>query len=116
MPDTQEAGDKTAAGKAFASPSILPTYARLPRAGERDAIFGLSRSALNNLVLPCKANGFRPPIRSISLKQPHTVRGTRLIVVASALEYFRKLEAEQTAPEAAQAASMPEQGHGDHEI
>lgn len=71
----------------------VPEFIRLPQSGTRDPIFGLSRSALNNLILPCAANGFKPPVRSISLKQKYAVRGIRLIYVESLREYLRSLSA-----------------------
>jgi len=88
------------------APDIRPTYLRLPSAGTQDPIFGLSRSTWNNLILQCKANGGNPPIRSISVKQRHALRGVRLVVVESALEYFAKLETEQTHDETDQQESQ----------
>lgn len=76
-------------------------FERLPKSGQRDAIFSLSRSTWNLLILPCKANNFRPPIKSISLRKPGAVRGVRLISVASARAYFQGLVAQ------ADAAEMP---------
>ncbi len=66
-------------------------FERLPKNGQRDGTFSLSRSTWNNLILPCKANNFRPPIKSISLRKPGAVRGCRLIVVSSAKAYFQRL-------------------------
>lgn len=94
MPDNTNHNTATTSGECF--------YLRLPRSGTYDSLFGLSRSTWNNLILPCKANGFKPPIRSISVKQRHAVRGCRLIVVESAMEYFAKLEAEQSQAETTQ--------------
>jgi hypothetical protein len=53
---------------------------------------GLGRSKLNELILPCKANGFKPPVRSISVRNRGQVRGVRLIVVDSLLQYLYSLE------------------------
>ena len=69
-------------------------FLRLPKSGKLDEIFSLSRSTWNTLILPCKANGFKPPIKSVSLRKPGTVRGVRLIVVASARAYFDRLLSE----------------------
>lgn len=69
-------------------------YLRLPKNRQVDAIFSLSRSTWNSLILPCRANNFRPPIKSISLRRPGTIRGCRLIVVASARSYFESLLAQ----------------------
>jgi len=70
-------------------------YLRLPRAGSRDPIFGLSRSTWNNLILQTVANRHQPPIKSFSLKKGGAIRGTRLIVLESCYAFFNKLENEQ---------------------
>jgi hypothetical protein len=75
-------------------------YLRLPKNRQVDPIFSLSRSTWNLFILPCKANNFRPPIKSISLRRPGTIRGVRLISVASAREYFERLAVETEAAEA----------------
>lgn len=80
------------------SGSFFPEFLRLPRAGTRDPFWGLSRSTWNSLILPCEFNSFRAPIKSVSLRRPGTIRGARLIVFQSALDYFRKLEADQNPP------------------
>jgi len=69
-------------------------FYRLPKAGTLDPIYQLSRSKWNQLILPCAANGFRPPIASISLRQRGAVRGVRMIVAESARAYFSNLIAE----------------------
>ncbi|MFZ4778405.1 MAG: hypothetical protein ACOYM3_23800 [Terrimicrobiaceae bacterium] len=73
-------------------------YIRLPRSGSRDPIFGLSRSTWNNLILPTVQNRHQPPIKSVSLRKNGAIRGTRLIVIESALAFFNRLEAEQNLP------------------
>ncbi|MBE7159222.1 MAG: hypothetical protein INR62_12475 [Rhodospirillales bacterium] len=60
---------------------------------------GLRRGALNQLVLPCDKNGHKPPVASISLRKPGRVKGTRLIVLASLLDYLRGLQKTQVATE-----------------
>ena len=69
-----------------------PEFIRLPKPGQRDPYFSLSRSYWNLLLLPCAINGFKPPIKSISLRRPGTKYGVRLVSFASALAYFRNLE------------------------
>jgi hypothetical protein len=68
-------------------------FYRLPKSGTLDPIFQLSRSKWNQLILPCAANGFKPPIKSIPLRQRGAVRGVRLIVASSAHRYFASLVA-----------------------
>ncbi len=67
----------------------LPRYLRLPRSGKRCPHTGLSRSALNSMIL-----GHRPLVKSISLGARHNVRGTRLICGESLAAYLQSLEKE----------------------
>ncbi len=66
----------------------MPAYIRLPRAGTRCPLTGLSRTALNELILPSAANGYRPPVRSYSLKRPGQIRGVRLISLPDLLRHI----------------------------
>jgi hypothetical protein len=61
-----------------------PVWIRLPKPGERCAYTGLSRSALNELILPSR-DVQNPRVASISLRKPHEVRGIRLIKLESLL-------------------------------
>lgn len=63
-------------------------FVRLPKAGERDPLFGLSRSFLNTLVLPCRENRYQPPVRSVVLKRARAKTGVRLIEVVSLRQYL----------------------------
>ena len=65
-------------------------YIRLPKPGERCAITGLGRAKLNELILPNPRNKRRPPVESVSLKQPGQAKGVRLIVRKSLLDYCEK--------------------------
>lgn len=60
-----------------------PEWIRLPRSGTRCVYTGLSRSALNSLIL-----GKNPPVKSRSVKQRHAVRGVRLVHLGSLLAYI----------------------------
>ena len=71
---------------------ITPETIRLPRAGERCPYSGLSRSALNALVLPTAANGYRPPVRSSVLRQRGATTGIRLIFYQSLIDYIHSHE------------------------
>lgn len=68
--------------------SIEPECIRLPAPGERDPYFGLSRSALNLLILPCPANKNKPPVKSFVLRQPGCKTGVRLIHYRSLKDYI----------------------------
>lgn len=72
------------------SVGVEPEYIRLPRAGDRDPIFGLSRAYLNLLVLPCQANDFRPPVKSSVLRKRGAKTGVRLVNVDSLREYIHR--------------------------
>ncbi len=73
---------------AVAAVEVAPEYFRLPRQGQKDPIFGLTRSYLNLLILPSKENGFRPPVRSSALRQGNAKSGVRLVNVASLKAYL----------------------------
>lgn len=64
--------------------SYLPEFIRLPRPGERCPYTGLSRTTLCELI----ANG---SIESRLVRKPGRVRGIRLIVLRSLLDYLNSL-------------------------
>ena len=68
-----------------------PEWIRLPKAGAFCLYSGLSRSGLNELILPCPANNFKPPVQSISLRKRGALRGTRLISYDSLMKYLNSL-------------------------
>ena len=72
--------------------SVKPEFIRLPKSGTRCPYTGLSRSKLNQLVLPCKENDFKPSVESKVLRYRGIVRGTRLIVFDSLMEYLNGLD------------------------
>jgi hypothetical protein len=69
-------------------PLTRPEFIRLPKPGTLCPHTGLSRSKLNELVLPCPANCFKPPVRSISLRNRGQIKAVRLVVYDSLLEYL----------------------------
>lgn len=60
-----------------------PEFLRLPPPGQHCAWTGMSRSALNALILPCPANQNRPPVRSFVLRQRGAKTGIRLVDYSS---------------------------------
>jgi hypothetical protein len=64
----------------------LEEFFRLPAKGQR--IYGLTRSTINELVLPTEANNHRPPVKSLVIKKRHAIRGIRLIHRESFLAYL----------------------------
>ena len=71
---------------------LKPEFLRLPKSGTRCPYTGLSRSKLNQLVLPCKENDYKPPVESKVLRNRGTIRGTRLIVFDSLMNYLKGLD------------------------
>jgi hypothetical protein len=59
--------------------AIFPEWIRLPKAGQLCRWCGLSRGALNALILPQAANGFCPPVKSFCIRQRGAKSGIRLI-------------------------------------
>ena len=64
-----------------------PITIRLPQQGKRCPWTGLTRSALNDLVLPTKGNDFSPPVKSNLLKTKVGSSGIRLIDFQSLKSY-----------------------------
>ena len=68
--------------------TVIPEWIRPPRGGAPCPHTGLSRAKLYQLILPCAQNGFKAPVRSVALRTPGTVKGCRLIHLASLLAYI----------------------------
>jgi len=68
-------------------------FIRLPKPGGRCMLTGLSRSAINELVLPSEKNAFKPPVKSHSLRKPGQLKGVRLVCVESLKNYIKGLPA-----------------------
>lgn len=78
---------------------LIPVTFRLPKPGTSDPYFGASRSFWNERVLPSEANKFKPPVRSVVVRQAGAKRGIRFILFDSARTYFDSLARAQV-PEA----------------
>jgi len=68
----------------------LLRWTRLPKSGQRCPHTGLSRSAINELIL-----GDSPAVESIVLRKPGKIRGVRLIRVRSLIMHLERLAQEQ---------------------
>ena len=68
--------------------NMEPLYVPLPKVGHYCPISGLTRSVLNSLILPMPINGYKPLVRSISLKRPGWKRGKRLVDFKSLVSYL----------------------------
>ena len=72
-----------------ATPNCRPEFIRLPKLG-LCPITGLSRSKIYDLISPNEGNGFKPSVKSVSLRKQGQTKGTRLIVLQSLLDYLRR--------------------------
>jgi hypothetical protein len=71
------------------TPNCRPEFIRLPKLG-LCPITGLSRSKIYDLISPNEGNGFKPSVKSVSLRKQGQTKGTRLIVLQSLLDYLRR--------------------------
>ena len=69
-----------------------PLYIRLPPQGQKCPHSGLTRSKLNELILPTPRNNFRPLVKSLNSCPPGKERGVRLIIWASLKAYLNDLK------------------------
>lgn len=69
-----------------------PEFIRLPRTGTLCPYSGLARSKMNELVLPCPQNDHKPPVKSVVLRQKGAIKGVRLIVFKSLMDYLHGQE------------------------
>ncbi|HXR47405.1 MAG TPA: hypothetical protein VN784_08175 [Candidatus Limnocylindrales bacterium] len=74
--------------------NFVPEFLRLPKPGQLCPLTGLSRSAINELILPNLHNGNKPPVRSFCLRKKGAATGIRIVDYASLREYiFARVEA-----------------------
>ena len=74
-----------------------PEFIRLPKTGTLCPYSGLTRSKLNELVLACPANDHKPQVKSVCLRQKGAIKGVRLIVYRSLMEYLHGQEGQAAA-------------------
>lgn len=70
--------------------ALLPLWIRLPKPGDTDPITSLPRSSLWELVQ--RSNG---RIKTVSLRRAGATKGTRLIHLASLLDYLSGMNGEE---------------------
>ncbi|HEY5909184.1 MAG TPA: hypothetical protein VJA21_01125 [Verrucomicrobiae bacterium] len=75
-----------------AQPPARPEFLRLPKPGLLCPYTGLTRSAINELILPTPRNGNKPPVRSFCLRQRGAKTGIRLVDYDSISAYIRQHE------------------------
>ena len=64
-----------------------PEFIRIPKSGPCPHT-GLCRSTMYGLLIPTKENDYRPPVKSVSLRKRGQVKGTRLVVYRSLIDYL----------------------------
>ena len=74
----------------MSGPPEARKYMRLPPPGQRDPLFGFSRSYINSLILPCKQNDYTPPVLSFVLKKRGARCGVRLVDIASMEAHIKR--------------------------
>jgi hypothetical protein len=72
------------------APKIEPEFLRLPKPGQLCPYTGLTRSFLNELILPTPRNNGKPPVRSFCLRQKGAKTGVRLIDFADLKRHIRQ--------------------------
>ena len=70
------------------SEPATPTWIRLPKPGGRCRYSSLSRTSLNQLLIPGAANHGKPPVKSCIIKKPGAIRGIRLISYPSLMTFL----------------------------
>jgi hypothetical protein len=66
-----------------------PEFLRLPKPGQLCPFCGMSRSAINELILPTPRNEFKPPVKSFCLRQKGAKTGIRLVDYESLRSHIR---------------------------
>jgi hypothetical protein len=84
--------DPVSASSVTPHTSVVPEFVRLPKPGFLCPHTGLSRSALNELILPTPRNGGKPPVKSYCLRQKGAKTGIRLINFGSLISHIRQYE------------------------
>jgi hypothetical protein len=76
-----------------------PAYIRMPRTGTACPYSSLSRSGMDLIVRPQKANNFRPPVKSKIFRHSPTAKGIRLVDFRSLMNYLGRLPETQPGKE-----------------
>jgi hypothetical protein len=92
------------------APNSHVEFIRLPKTKGRDPLFGLSRSFLNQLILPRLENNYQPPVRSHVLRRRGHRTGIRLISVDSLRDYIKAHEEPPVLPVESTPGPASEQG------
>ena len=85
-------------------------WLRLPQPGAKLCGYGLTRGTLNELILPCEENGYKPPVRSLVIRKRGAARGIRLVHRPSLDAFLSRLADEQTQEAGEEKFSRPSTG------
>jgi hypothetical protein len=77
---SQQSPAPTSSGSKTKEASTEPFSIPLPKPGHRCPRTGMTRSRLNELILPTERNNYQPPVESINLCPRDGGKGTRLII------------------------------------
>jgi len=64
-----------------------PEFIRIPKSGPCPHT-GLCRSTMYGLLTPTEENDYKPPVKSVSLRKRGQIKGTRLVVYQSLIDYL----------------------------
>jgi hypothetical protein len=64
----------------------------MPKPGTRCPWTELSRGKMNQLVLPCPENDFKPQVRSVSLRPRGGIKGIRLFFFDALIAYLKSCQ------------------------
>ena len=78
---------ETEASDSGAKTQSAPEFIRIPKSGPCPYT-GLCRSTMYGLLTPTEENGYSPPVKSVSLRKRGQIKGTRLVVYQSLIDYL----------------------------
>lgn len=90
------------------TPAQQQRFVRLPKVGQLDPVFGLSRSFMNSLILPTRHNDFTPAVKSYVIKKPGAKTGVRLVDIQSLTDFI--LQHEDKGGKSQLTAALPSRG------
>jgi hypothetical protein len=73
-------------------PPAQPYAIPYPKGKDRCAWSGYTRALLVTITVPLKRNDFKPPVRTVSLKEPGQKRASRMIVLQSLFDFMKNHE------------------------
>lgn len=87
--------------------SALPEWVPLPSPKGQEKFTGLKRGKLWLMSRPCAENGFKPPVKSVSLRPSGCIKGKILVHLPSLLRHLENLADAQSAVESKIILTQP---------